>query len=255
MQRYNQLHKAKSKNRKLPVIILLVALIIGATVGYFWVNKSKVVAPGQNNNAEQSQQGFNKQQYSLTDPASLWVIVNKNHPLPSNYVPSDLVAVNVPKHGDKAAEELVMRKEAGQALEHLVAGAKADGINLAEGSGYRSYALQKFYYDNYSAQSGQAEANKFSAQPGKSEHQTGLATDLAAVSGKCYLEVCFAETPEGQWIAANAHKYGFSLRYLEGKEEITGYQFEPWHLRYVGKGLAAELQKTGQTLEEFFGVN
>lgn len=94
-----------------------------------------------------------------------------------------------------------------------------------------------------------------SARPGHSEHQTGLAVDLVTpASPDCDFEVCFAETPGGQWLAANAWRYGFIIRYQSGSD-ITGYSPEPWHLRYVGKSLAAELRRTGvATLEEFFGI-
>ena len=140
------------------------------------------------------------------------------------------------------------------ALNEMFAGATNDGITLVFGSGYRSYELQKQFYDSYVAKDGQAAADRYSARPGTSEHQTGLSFDATSVSEKCHLEVCFVDTPEGQWIKANSYKYGFIIRYPDGKESVTGYQYEPWHLRYVGVELANELQKTGQTMEEFFGL-
>ena len=110
------------------------------------------------------------------------------------------------------------------------------------------------FYDAYAARDGQAAADRYSARPGTSEHQTGLSFDVTAADGSCHLEVCFENTPEGLWVAENAHLFGFVIRYPEGKENITGYQYEPWHLRYVGPALAEQLHDTGQTLEEFFDL-
>jgi len=132
--------------------------------------------------------------------------------------------------------------------------AKNDGIDLMLGSGYRSYDVQAFYYNNYVNTYGQAEADRFSARPGTSEHQTGLALDVSGIDRVCYLEVCFEEQPAGKWVADNAHKFGFIIRYPEGKESITGYQYEPWHLRYVGQELATELNSLSLTMEEFFEI-
>lgn len=238
--------------KKIVVIVLGLALVLAA--GFYTFRNDPAKSPNSSDK-KNTNSSFNKQQYSLSDPSSLWIIANKSRPLDPSYVPNDLIDVSVAKHGQKSQQELQLRFEAAKSLERLFATAKAEGVDLAEGSGYRSYQLQKFYYENYVAQSGQAEADRFSARPGTSEHQTGWATDLSAVNGKCYLEECFGETPEGQWIASNAYKYGFILRYPKGKEEITGYQYEPWHLRYVGEALANELHKTEQTLEEYFGLN
>ncbi len=239
---------------KRTIIIMLVAvtaLLGGAT--YFFINNSEQVTKSSGlSSSTQTPRPLNKQKYSLSDPDSPWVIVNKNRPISAGYVPVDLVDVAVPKIKNKSQAEYMLRKDSAEQLGYLVGAAKADGIELAIGSGYRSYELQKFYYDNYVAQSGQIEADKFSARPGTSEHQTGLALDLSAIDGKCYLEECFSETPQGKWIAANSYKYGFIVRYPQNKEAITGYQYEPWHVRYVGKELATELNASTLTLEEFF---
>jgi D-alanyl-D-alanine carboxypeptidase len=114
--------------------------------------------------------------------------------------------------------------------------------------------LQKQFYDSYVGQDGQEAADRYSARPGTSEHQTGISFDATSLSETCHLEICFETTPEGKWIAEHAHEYGFIIRYLKDKESVTGYQYEPWHLRYVGKELAAELKRTGLTMEEFFGL-
>ena len=137
-----------------------------------------------------------------------------------------------------------MRKEAANALESLFNAADADGIYLYAVSGYRSYSYQSSIYNPYSG---------YSAPPGASEHQLGLAMDVTAAQYGGNLVTEFGYTDEGKWLAENAHKYGFVVRYLEGKEDITGYYYEPWHIRYLGVELATELKEKGLTLEEFYG--
>ena len=146
-----------------------------------------------------------------------------------------------------------LRKEAATALEQMAAEAKKDGINLMLASGYRSYQLQVSVYNANVQKYGQAGADKQSARPGTSEHQTGLAADIGSTSRQCEIEQCFGDLPEGKWLSANAYKYGFILRYPADKQAVTGYEYEPWHYRYIGTELATELHKQSvTTLEEFF---
>ena len=187
------------------------------------------------------------------DPASLWVVVSKEHPLASaEYVPASLSRPNITLNSAKSSEEQSLRSDILTPTEELFAGAKTAGFDVMLASGYRSYALQKSYFDNYARVSGEAEANKFSAHPGQSEHQTGLAFDISLTNRSCYLETCFAETEAAKWFAAHAYEYGFILRYPSDKTDITKYQFEPWHFRYVGKDLARALHDSGLTLDEAF---
>lgn len=181
---------------------------------------------------------FNKNMYSLESPASIWVIVNKKRPLTDGYAPADLVGV--------------LRKEPNAALQSLLADATKAGVSMKIISGYRSQATQTSLYNSYVAKDGVAAADRYSARPRYSEHQTGLAADLG--NGTCDLEICFGTTAAGKWLRENAYKYGFVIRYPEGKEPLTGYQYEPWHIRYAGKDLANEIQKAGVTLEQFFGL-
>jgi D-alanyl-D-alanine carboxypeptidase len=116
---------------------------------------------------------------------------------------------------------------------------------------YRSYEFQSMLYNNYVAQDGQAAADRYSAKPGHSEHQTGLAVDVSCASVNFELRVAFADTKEGKWLSENAHLFGFIIRFPEGKEEITGYQYEPWHLRYVGLVAAEYIYVHELTLEEY----
>jgi D-alanyl-D-alanine carboxypeptidase len=186
-----------------------------------------------------------------TRPDSLWAMVNKTSPLPSlSYLPSRIVVLEVPTRTDKSIEERSVRQELVEPLKDMFAAAGASGHSLMIGSAYRSADLQALYFNNYVQTSGHELANQYSAQPGQSEHQLGLAVDISTLSQQCYLSECFTSTPDGEWLANNAHKYGFIMRYPKGKEGITGYNFEPWHYRYVGADLATALYRSGLTLEE-----
>lgn len=245
--------------------VVIVALLLTAWLTLYKPGP-KAGAPSPNNQAEtqldagnprnKTASNFNRQQYSIDEPGSIWWIVNKVRPLsPATYAPTDLVTPNVPLRHTAGDSEMRLRKEAATGLEELVAAAKLENINLLLASGYRSYQLQVAVYNAAVQKYGQAGADKQSARPGTSENQTGLAADIGAASRKCEVEQCFGSMAEGQWLAANSYKYGFVLRYPENKEAATGYEYEPWHYRYVGKELATELYKQNMlTLEEFFGI-
>lgn len=267
-----KIKRLKEKKFALPVISALLTL---ALLGFFiFINKEPASAPTsdqqkQETNAQANadtqpdttkeetkkpevkpdtpqttpEAGFNKEQYSLSDPSSLWVVVNKKRPLPSSYTPNLVSTL-----GGQ------MRSEASTNLINLVNAAKQAGHNLYVISSYRSYSTQQSTYNGWVSRDGQAQADTYSARPGHSEHQTGLAVDLGG--GSCDLETCFGNTQAGIWIKNNAASYGFIIRYPSGKDSITGYQYEPWHLRYVGMELSTEISKTSdQTMEEFFGLS
>jgi zinc D-Ala-D-Ala carboxypeptidase len=201
---------------------------------------------------EDDDPGFDRGLHSLDEADSLWVVVNKLRPLnPIDYVPSDLVAPNVP-----AAFDPLLRKKASDALEKMYAESVDAGVAFLIQSSYRSYQTQLRVKANSVSRLGQTLSDQRSARAGHSEHQTGLAVDLTTPSGRCTLDACFAQTPEGQWLADNAWRFGFILRYLEGKSDSHGYVFEPWHFRYVGPELAEEIHLQGNpTLEEFFDLD
>jgi D-alanyl-D-alanine carboxypeptidase len=198
--------------------------------------------------------GFDKSLYPIDESGSLWWIVNKRRPLPEDYIPADMAAPEMKLRWADDAESMQVSTKAIPDLEALYRAAAGAGHELMLVSAYRSAGYQRQLYEGYVRSSGQDDADRFSARPGTSEHQTGLAVDLGRVDGECEIEECFGQTAEGKWLAANAHKYGFVVRYLKDKENITGYLYEPWHFRYVGKELADEIKQTGQTLEEFFGL-
>lgn len=184
------------------------------------------------------------------DPANQSVLVNKARPLnPVTYAPGDLV--NARGSGQ------YLRAQAAAWLNGLFQGAADAGTGgLAVVSGYRSYAQQQQVYASYVSLYGQAQADLISARPGYSEHQTGLAVDVGNANGSCGLSTCFGDTAAGMWVAANAYKYGFIIRYPNGYTNITGYSYEPWHLRYVGVDLATDMKRRGfATLEQYFAGN
>ncbi|SDM01374.1 M15 family metallopeptidase [Sediminibacillus halophilus] len=188
---------------------------------------------------------------TVEDPESTLVLVNKQFKLPDGYEPPDLIAPDVPFYFDEDLEKRYMREEAAHALEELFSGAEKAGLDLVAASGYRSYGRQEEIYQQNVDSMGQEEADKFSARPGNSEHQTGLAIDVTSAEMAFSLEQSFKQTDEGAWLAENAHHYGFIIRYPEGKEDITGYSYEPWHIRYVGEKAAKEIYQQDLTLEEY----
>lgn len=191
---------------------------------------------------------FDKSKYTQTDPGSLWVVVNKQHPLnPKDYIPGDIIS-------GRSGYQYSNRINAD--LNTLIDTAAQQGVTLTMNSGYRSYASQATLFNGYVAQYGQATAESISARPGYSEHQTGLAVDIGGTSNPgCNLNTCFGDTPEGRWLAVHAAEFGFVIRYQKETTELTGYSYEPWHIRYVGRELAAEYKKENATsLEAFFNV-
>lgn len=187
----------------------------------------------------------------IKDPNHLQVLANKEYYLPADYVPEDLVMPDVFNYYEDKRE---LREPAARALEELFAAAKEElGVQLVFRSGFRSYDIQKIIFERKVKERGFEAANQVSAKPGQSEHQTGLAADITSWSVKNQLEEEFGETPEGIWVAENAHKFGFIIRYQIDTVEITKYQYEPWHLRYVGVEDATTIYEEDVTLEEYLG--
>lgn len=174
------------------------------------------------------------------------LIVNKSYPLPEDFVPA-----NTYKNAKGLSScSTCIDKEAYESYKQMKADATSLGLNIWIQSGYRSYDLQKSLYEKYVNRDGKTAADTYSARPGHSEHQTGLAFDLNTITD------AFQYTDEGKWVNDNAYRYGFILRYPKGKEHITGYKYESWHLRYVGVDLATKLYNNGDwiSLEEYFNL-
>ncbi|WP_303868798.1 D-alanyl-D-alanine carboxypeptidase family protein [Acetobacterium wieringae] len=185
-----------------------------------------------------------------TGTDSITTLVNKNHSITASYIPSDLVTVDLPSTRDTQ-----LRSVAADGLTKLFKAAEESGLELYCCSGYRSYETQSELYawnvDTYGVDG----AELVSARPGMSEHQLGLAMDVTSASVGFDLLESFGATPEGQFIKDNAHKYGFIIRYPQGKTDITGYAYEPWHLRYLGVDVATAIYNSGKTMEEYYGTN
>ncbi|AFV02853.1 D-alanyl-D-alanine carboxypeptidase [Dehalobacter sp. UNSWDHB] len=193
-----------------------------------------------------------KEAINYHDVASIAVLVNKQNQLPSDYVPPDLVEVNIPFTFKEKAEKRMLRQEAAAKLEELFSAAKENGVIFYGVSGYRSYQTQQDLFASFTRRYGTEEkANQISARPGESEHQTGLAMDVSCQSVNFGLEETFGDTDEYVWLKDNAHRFGFIIRYPKGKEYLTEYTYEPWHLRYIGQDLATKLYEQHLTYEEY----
>ncbi|AFR29938.1 putative carboxypeptidase YodJ [Arthrobacter sp. Rue61a] len=193
-------------------------------------------------------------QHSLTDPTSPWVVVNKHRPLaPQDFVPADLVQPNIQLA--VSGEAALLNSTTAAAAEKMFGAAASEGIIMTLASGYRSYSTQVATYNGYVASTGQAAADRASARPGHSEHQTGWSFDIGDGGGACSFQPCFAEQPAAVWAKANAHKFGFVVRYPWMFHDTTGYFYESWHLRYIGVEAATDMATRGiATLEEYFGL-
>ncbi len=189
----------------------------------------------------------------LGDPHRVWIVVDKRRPLnPIDFEPAEVIA---PANMQRTVDGR-LQPPAADALTALVAAAADEGVGaIGLNSAYRSYASQTRTYNGYVNSLGRAEADRQSARPGYSEHQTGLATDVAACDGGCGAIESFGATRQGAWTAANAWRFGFIIRYEDGYTDVSGYQAEPWHLRYIGPELAKAYHEGGfHTLEDFFGL-
>ncbi|WP_334121827.1 M15 family metallopeptidase [Glutamicibacter sp.] len=182
----------------------------------------------------------------LSDASSMLALINPTTKLsPEDYTPTKLVSVG--------GTGLTLRAEAAQAVEDLIADARAAGHSIKLLSAYRSYERQAALFNQYQSKYGTAYAERISARPGTSEHQLGLAADLGYTNSRAELKEEFGQTPAGIWIAKHASDYGLIIRYPQGKEEITGYKYEPWHVRYIGKEHAKAIAESGaETYEEYF---
>jgi len=173
------------------------------------------------------------------------LIANKTYSLPSDFIPQDPEVPVTSQRSTTSLDRTLM-----SAWRTMQADASSQGLNIYIASAYRSYSYQVNLYNSYVARDGKAAADTYSSRPGNSEHQTGLCFDLNSIDDS------FGDTAEGRWVNDNCYKYGFCIRFPKGKDAYTGYQYESWHLRYVGKDLAEKLYNNGAwiSLEEYFGI-
>ena len=173
------------------------------------------------------------------------LIANKTYSLPSDFIPQNPEVPVTSQRSTTSLDRTLM-----SAWRTMQADASSQGLNIYIASAYRSYSYQVNLYNSYVARDGKAAADTYSSRPGNSEHQTGLCFDLNSIDDS------FGDTAEGRWVNDNCYKYGFCIRFPKGKDAYTGYQYESWHLRYVGKDLAEKLYNNGAwiSLEEYFGI-
>jgi D-alanyl-D-alanine carboxypeptidase len=190
---------------------------------------------------------FYKNIKKIKNPEDILVLVNKNNKLDKSFVPSDLLPIST----DYAYDDKLVRLETKAAFESLAFSAIKNGYRIVAISTYRNYSYQEELYNHYVNEYGIEYADNCSARKGHSEHQTGLAIDVEG-SNKDYMQ--FASSKEFVWMSKNAYKYGFILRYPEGKTYITGFKYEPWHYRYIGKDIAKEIYEKNITLEEYLDM-
>ena len=241
----------RSKKRKRRKYIILGVIVIGlfGTYEIDEVCKNKTVPNVIIDDSRVIEENKAIEDNRVIKNSDYLILINKENHINGDYVPKDLVIPNVRfRVADDMCRE--MRLDAANALQKMFNDAKNEGINLIAISGYRSYEYQKEVYDKSVATEGQEYTNNYVAIPGTSEHQSGLVMDLLSDEYSS-LDEGFENTKAFQWLKENMSNYGFILRYPRGKEDITGYDYEPWHLRYVGVEAAKEIMSQGITLEEY----
>lgn len=247
-----------AKKKKGNVLVFLLILLIFINVGMFAflmrISNAPTSVPVQAEPViEETVPELEQEpesQFDKEDP--LLILVNKENRVDPDYEPDELVELDESLRAtnrDPVTQKLT--PEAAAAFEELASGATQEGLTIKLTSGYRSYAVQDKLYNHYMDTKGESWTVQYSAPAGASEHHTGLAADVSCPSISYVLAESFGETAEGIWLSENAHRYGFIMRYRKGDEEITGYAYEPWHIRYVGKEAAEVITEKGITLEEF----
>lgn len=206
-------------------------------------NSTNIEANKQNNNEEE----IKRLEEILNNP--FFILINKENGLSEDYVPDNLKQCEV--NFLKGAPDNLLNADVEDALKEMFNDALEDGISLIGISGYRSYEVQETLYVSRVRARGKQSASKYTAEPGFSEHQSGLAIDILSDEYKT-LDEGFENTEAFEWLKENCHKYGFILRYLKGREDITGYNYEPWHFRYIGNvEVATEIMTRDITFEEY----
>ena len=195
-----------------------------------------------------SSNGEPETKYTITNPSNLLTLVKKGFYLPEDYEP-ELVDPEIPVAPD--CQNPKMTKETSDALTKMYKSAKQEGLELVVNSAYRSYQTQVETMADFVARYNTQYANEYVAQPGASEHQTGLGVDLTSQSVVEGKRITFGDTEEYRWVIKNCARFGFIIRFEDGTDGITGIAHEPWHLRYVGEDVAKEIQKNGWTFEEY----
>ena len=255
--------KRKARKKKIKAFILIVILItLGIAFAFYMMNSNlepdiednnndNTNVNDNNNNSDNTnnQNVISEPSYANAKPTDLTrgnlILVNKENFLPRDFVPSNLTNIAA-NHG----RSLRIKTEVYEAFKKMFAAAELEGLNLYIVSAYRSWSNQNSIFNNFVARDGVEAAETYSARPGHSEHQTGLAIDIVAGEGGQMR--AFVNTMEYSWLVANAHKYGFILRYPNGKTHITGFIYEPWHWRFLGVEMANRVRNSNLTFDEFY---
>lgn len=210
-------------------------------------DESNIVTEGETEKASDNNEELEKLLNIKNN--SLMMLVNRNNTLSSDYVPDELVLSEI--DFVSYIETRYLAKSTAEAAKAMFEAAKEDGITLLGASGYRSYEVQESLYNSRVVNEGQEEADRYTAKPGQSEHQTGLALDILSEDYQD-MDDNFDSTEAYAWLKENCYKYGFILRYMKGKENITGFLYEPWHYRYIGNSeVAKEIMDRNLTFEQY----
>lgn len=239
----------KLSNIKITALIIALAIAASAFTG---CGGSKDTGSNDDRPAMTSEEKQERADQLKKDAENgLFILINKENPVAEDYCADDLSPIKYYAE-DRDPQWRFMRSEAADHFHKMVEDARADGIDFVMTTAYRSYGFQSILWDNAINRYGSEEAaNTLVAKPGQSEHQSGLAVDVSSAENDYQLNENFGETEAGKWVAAHAAEYGFILRYPADKTDITGYNFEPWHLRYVGKTAAEEITEQGIVFEEY----
>lgn len=244
------MNRRKKIQESFTTVFVLLFLVIA--VFCFMMNMRKTTTVGESYLDISLQLPGKYEIQAMQGKSEYLILINKTYGLDESYEPPDLKSVAY-RADDRSAKYQKLRSEAADAFDQMTRDAKEAGMNIVITTGYRPYSYQRQLHDTYIRSNGAVWTEHFSAEPGHSEHQTGLAADVSSPSADYELKQSFADTQEGIWLAENAHRFGFIIRYPKGKEAITGYQYEPWHIRYVGAEPAAEMYNNNLTLEEYLG--
>ena len=236
------------------VLVLVLILVSAAGCGKKTADSSAESVSASAEEQTETRSKSDQKQLDQDIEDGYLILVNKQNFLPSDYIPEDLEGLKYYAK-DRSPDARFLRKTAADHFHEMVEAAKEEDIDIVSTTAYRSYAFQKNLYDYYVSTKGQAEADKVSAKPGSSEHQTGLVADLSTSEINYANGSAFGNTAAGKWIAKHCWEYGFIVRYPDGLEDITGYTYEPWHVRYVGLVAAREIYDEEITLEEYIKEN
>lgn len=254
-------NKSKFSLRKIFTVLLVIAVVMLGLSMYAYLHRDTINENIKNQRLAEASAKSGQSEVpkssplpeELTNMDSITLFVDKTHTLAADYVPSDLTSPYL----NSATDVIQLRQEAADKAKEMKQAAAEAGVNLIVSSGYRSYSEQADIYSNQVNMLGEAEASHHVASAGASEHQTGLALDFTTEDATTTNTTDFANTAAGQWLYEHAYEYGWILRYPDGKQDITGYSYMPWHYRYVGVDTATAMHAISpdETFEEYFNIN